>query len=99
MRFEPPKDRQSRQERRQQLLASITPEEQARLNPTPVYEWPAQDLDEAVAECKLSIEEAQHDNPDVGPDDVAHDVVMSYQMMLPGHQRRVFRERMGFFID
>lgn len=97
--FDPPKDRRSRQERREQLLASITPEEQARLNPAPTHEWPVQDMDEAVAECKLSIEDAKHDCPDVNPDDAAHDVVMSYQIMLPGHQRREFRERMGFFID
>lgn len=94
-------DAQSRRERRAALFATMTPEEEARLQQlsepaSPAYVPP--DLDEHVAECLVSIEEACGENPDVNPDDVAHDIIISYQMMLPGSQRREFRERCGLYI-
>ena len=93
-----PKDRQSRQERRSALLASITPEEEARINQRqlPPAPSPFMTLEEALADVDL--EACYNDFPDVNPDDVAHDVIINMQLMVHPRDRKEFRERLGLYI-
>ena len=81
---------------REQRLA-----DQSNLPPVRVVrEWTMTEaeFEHEVAEALLSIEDAKADNPEVGEDDVAHDVIISLSHNVPPVLRREFRERLGIYL-